>query len=59
MNHALLQAWTRTVRRHGEARAVVQADNGAAVTFRELDGRATAWRATHAAGSGRWRGRAP
>lgn len=49
MSHALLQAWERTVRRHGGDRAVVQAGNGAAVTFRELNARAEAWRAAHAA----------
>lgn len=49
MSSALLSAWTRTLRRHGAARAVVQADNGAAVTFRELDTRADAWLRTHAA----------
>lgn len=46
---ALLQAWQHTLRRHGPSRAVVQAGNGAAVTFRELDARAEAWRAAHAA----------
>ncbi|MDI1250684.1 MAG: class I adenylate-forming enzyme family protein [Lacunisphaera sp.] len=49
MSQALLQSWARTVRRHGGDRAVVQAGNGAAVTFRELDARAEAWRAAHAA----------
>ena len=49
MSHALLQAWHRTVRRHGGDRAVVQAGNGTTVTFRELDTRAEAWRAVHAA----------
>jgi long-chain acyl-CoA synthetase len=48
MSSALLQAWTRTLRRHGAARAVAQADNGATVTFRELDTRADAWLRTHA-----------
>ena len=49
MSHALLQAWQRTLRRHGDDRAVVQAANGATVTFRELAARATAWAAAHGA----------
>jgi acyl-CoA synthetase (AMP-forming)/AMP-acid ligase II len=53
MSHALLQAWARTVRLHGGERAVVQAANGAAATFRELDARADAWLARHAAGRSR------
>jgi long-chain acyl-CoA synthetase len=43
MSHALLQAWAKTVRRRGGERAVVQAADGATVTFRELDERAEAW----------------
>lgn len=58
MNAALLQAWARTLRRHGAARAVVQADNGATVTFRELDTRATAWLRTHVPDPARLRRRA-
>ena len=58
MSHALLQAWDRTLRRHGGRRAVVQAANGAAVTFRELDARAAAWLAAHAPDPARVAGRA-
>jgi len=58
MSHALLQAWSRTLRRSDPARAVVQADNGATVTFRELDTRAGAWLRTHAPDPTRLRGRA-
>ncbi len=58
MNSTLLQAWARTLRRHGTARAVVQADNGATVTFRELDTRAAAWLRTHIPDPARLRGRA-
>jgi long-chain acyl-CoA synthetase len=43
MSHALLQAWDKTVRRHGGVCAVRQAADGAAATFRELDARAAAW----------------
>lgn len=45
---ALLQAWQHTLRRHGSSRAVAQAADGAAVTFRELDARAEAWRIMYA-----------
>jgi long-chain acyl-CoA synthetase len=58
MSHALFQAWTRTLRRHGTARAVVQADNGASVTFGELDARAAAWLGRNAPDPARLRGRA-
>lgn len=58
MNATLLQAWTKTLRRHGTARAVAQADNGATATFRELDTRAAAWLRTHAPDPARLRGRA-
>ena len=58
MSAALLSAWTKTLRRHGAARAVVQADNGATVTFRELDTRADAWLRTHAPDPAPLRGRA-
>jgi len=58
MSHALLQAWARTVRRHGDASAVVQARDRAAATFRELDARAAAWRETHIPEPARLRGRA-
>jgi len=43
MNGALLQAWEKTLRRHGDERAVVQAADGLAVTYRELDARAATW----------------
>ena len=58
MSHALLQAWEQILRRHRGDRAVVQAGNGAAVTFRELDARATGWRDTHAPEPARLKGRA-
>ncbi len=48
MSCALLSAWGKTLRRCGDDRAVTQAADGHAVTFRELDLRATAWLATHA-----------
>jgi long-chain acyl-CoA synthetase len=47
VSRALLQAWAGTLRRHGGARAIVQAADGQAVTFRELDVRATAWLDAH------------
>ena len=58
MSHALLQAWEKTVRRHGRKRAVVQAAEGGTATFRELDARADAWRRTHVADPKRVEGRA-
>jgi acyl-coenzyme A synthetase/AMP-(fatty) acid ligase len=48
MSHALLRAWERTLVRCGGDRAVVQAEDGASVTFRELDARAAAWLTMHA-----------
>jgi acyl-coenzyme A synthetase/AMP-(fatty) acid ligase len=48
MSHVLLQAWERTLGRRGGDRAVVQAVDGVAVTFRELDARASSWLAAHA-----------
>ena len=48
MSRALLDAWEKTLRRRGGDRAVTQAADGEAVTFRELDARATAWLAKHA-----------
>lgn len=51
MKHALLQAWEKTLRRRVGDRAVVQAADGAAVTFRELDARASAWLQKH---TGNW-----
>jgi len=54
MSSALVQAWAKTLRRRGRERAIVQAADGAALTFRELDERADAWLAGHsAAGSPR------
>jgi len=58
MSHALLQAWGKTVRRRGDDRAVVQAVDGAAVTFRGLDTRASAWLRTHAPNPTQLKGRA-
>jgi acyl-CoA synthetase (AMP-forming)/AMP-acid ligase II len=46
------------VHRFGEQRAVVQAGDGTIITFRELDGRAEAWRRTHVPEAGVLRGRA-
>ena len=43
MSHALLQAWQKTLRRHGATRAVVEAAGGRSLTFRELDAAAEAW----------------
>jgi long-chain acyl-CoA synthetase len=58
MSHALLQAWDKTLRRHGPRRAVVEAPGGTSCTFRELDDRATAWLAAQApAGASRLTGR--
>ena len=48
MNHALINAWEKTLRHCGNKCAVVQAADGLAVTFQELDNRATAWLAAHA-----------
>ena len=58
MSHALLQAWTNTVRRHGDQRAIVQAADRASVTFHGLDARAAAWRAAHAPAANQLQGRA-
>ena len=58
MSSALLQAWAKTLRRRGGDRAVVQAADSTAVTFRELDARATAWRQAHAPETAQLRGRA-
>jgi acyl-CoA synthetase (AMP-forming)/AMP-acid ligase II len=43
MSRELLQAWTGTLRRYGDTRAVVQAADGQSVTFRELEARAVKW----------------
>jgi len=58
MSHALLQAWQQTLRRHGAARAVVEAAGGRSVTFRELDAAAEAWAAAHAGNRAALAGRA-
>lgn len=47
MSHALLQAWQKTVRQRGAARAVVEAASGRNLTFRELDAAADTWVAAH------------
>lgn len=49
MSHALLQAWEKTLRRCGADCAVTQAADGSRWTFNELDARASAWLAAHAA----------
>jgi acyl-CoA synthetase (AMP-forming)/AMP-acid ligase II len=43
MSHPLLEAWSRTLRRRGEAPAITEAASGRVVSFRELDARARAW----------------
>jgi long-chain acyl-CoA synthetase len=54
---ALLEAWARTVRRFGSARAVIEAATGTTVTFAALDARAEAWRARHVPDPGALAGR--
>jgi long-chain acyl-CoA synthetase len=54
----LLQAWHRTLRLHGNKRAIIQAADGVTITFRELDARASAWREKHTPEPAAWRGRA-
>ena len=44
---AFLQAWQKTLRRHGPRRAVVEAASGRSVTFDELDAAAEAWAVKH------------
>jgi acyl-coenzyme A synthetase/AMP-(fatty) acid ligase len=58
MSQTLLQAWANTLRLRGGDRAIVQAENGAAVTFRELDARAEAWMRVYVPAPARLRGRA-
>jgi long-chain acyl-CoA synthetase len=58
MSHALLTAWKETVHRRGDDRAVVQAKDGNAATFRELDAQATEWLERHAPGPHALAGRA-
>ncbi len=48
MTRLLLRSWERTVRRHGEKRAVVEAVSGRTVTFRELDKLSREWLDRHA-----------
>jgi long-chain acyl-CoA synthetase len=55
---ALLQAWEQTVRRIGNARAVVEAGGGLGCTFRELDERARLWLEGQALSPGELAGRA-
>lgn len=57
MSHALLEAWQKTLRRHGAARALRSAD-GRARTFRELDAGADAWLQAHAPQGAPLKGRA-
>ncbi|MBM3854724.1 MAG: long-chain fatty acid--CoA ligase, partial [Verrucomicrobia bacterium] len=49
MSRALLAAWHATLHRRSGDRAVIQAGDDCAATFRELDERAAAWQARHAA----------
>ena len=58
MSPSLLQAWEKTLRRCGDQRAVVQAADGASLTFRELDTRASAWLGTWVPDPARLQGRA-
>ncbi len=58
MSHALIAAWEKTLHRGGDRRAVVQAADGQAVTFGELDARATAWLAAQVPAAGALAGRA-
>lgn len=47
MPNLLLQAWQKTVRRHGERTALTEAARGTRVTFAELDARGRAWAERH------------
>ena len=58
MSHTLLQAWAKTLRLRGDERAVVQASDGATVTFRQLHARVDAWLQFHAPEPDALRGRA-
>ena len=58
MTNDLLQAWARTLGRHGGDRAAVQAVDGVAVTFRQLEARASSWLAAHVPEPARLEGRA-
>jgi acyl-coenzyme A synthetase/AMP-(fatty) acid ligase len=57
MSGTLLAAWQATRDRRSNARAVIQAADGCSATFRELEARATAWQACHAANSRSFAGR--
>ena len=48
MSRELLSAWQATLRRRGDAPAVIEAESGRMTTFRALEARAQAWRAAHA-----------
>jgi acyl-CoA synthetase (AMP-forming)/AMP-acid ligase II len=50
MTSVLLQAWEKTLRDRGPQRAVVQASDGRACTFRELEAGAAAWLEARSAG---------
>ena len=58
MGHSLNQAWERTLVRGGSDCAVVQANDGASATFRELDTLASEWLRAHAPQPQRLKGRA-
>ena len=47
MSRPLLQSWQATLRRLGDAPAVIEAESGRVTTFRALEERAQAWRAAH------------
>lgn len=49
MSGALSRAWEKTVRRHGDRRAVAQAGDGRTATFAQLAAGAATWRVAHAA----------
>ncbi|MBS0630536.1 MAG: acyl--CoA ligase [Verrucomicrobia bacterium] len=57
MSRALLAAWEKTLRRHADRPAVVQAGDGRTATFSQLAAGAAAWRAAHIRGD-ELRGRA-
>jgi long-chain acyl-CoA synthetase len=58
MSKALLRAWQVTLRRSGRRRAVVQGGSGEAVSFRDLDARASSWLERHAPDPKALKGRA-
>lgn len=58
MSRQLLQAWTKTLRRHGDRIALTPGDGTAPLSFRELNQRAEDWAARHAADLAGLRGRA-